>query len=530
MTKSTRDNLRRSAWLGVPVVGALLTALFLALPTGAVEQSSVYDILGVAVVGASLLGVWLHRPAGWQPWVILALGQLSFVVGDIIWTAYAALGVDPFPSLADIAYLLGYPMLALGLGLAIRRRVSGGDRAGLLDGAILATGAVVVWWAFVLGPVVAATDPEPLGFAISVAYPIGDLLLIGMALGLIMTPGARSASFRFLIASLVVLLVGDLVYGLQSLDGTYIDGGLLDGMWLIAYVLFGTAAMHPTMTAVFEPKPVAVALLGPVRLALLGGAMLVGPALLVLDHAGADSVVLVVGAATAILSVLVLIRLSGIVRILARDIERRTVLEAQLSFQAFHDPLTGLANRRRFITEVADSIASGTGTGVLFVDLDDFKHVNDEMGHDAGDALLSAVGNRLVRAIRPDDIGCRIGGDEFAVLLLETSELDEAETVGRRLLEALGAPITLEGRDLVVPASIGVAVAQLGETIEVDELLRRADVAMYHAKAQGKNRLACYTALLEPAVRAVPDAGPSESGLVEPLTRRPRQPRPAPST
>ena len=224
-------------------------------------------------------------------------------------------------------------------------------------------------------------------------------------------------------ANLVALLVGDLVFGLQSVDGTYVDGGLLDGVWLLGYILFGAAALHPTMAGVFDPRPIAVALLGPIRLALLGGAMLVGPVLLAIGQTGADSLVFVVGGATAVVSILVLTRLAGMVGHLESDIERRTVLEAQLSYQAFHDPLTGLANRRRFIEAVGASIAARTGTAVLFLDLDDFKHVNDEMGHDAGDALLQAVGARLTRAIRPGDVGCRIGGDEFAVLLPETAEL-----------------------------------------------------------------------------------------------------------
>ena len=522
MTNLSRDNLKTWAWLSVPIIGTLLIALFYSLPAGTVEQSSVYDILGLFVVGAALVGIRLHRPAGWQPWVILALGELSFVLGDIIWTVYAAVGEDPFPSFADAAYLLGYPLLAIGLGIAIRRRVSGGDRAGLLDGAILATGAVVVWWVFILGPLAAATDPDPLTFSISVAYPIGDLLLIGLALGLVMTPGAKSASFRLLVANLVLLLVGDLVFNLQSLDGTYVDGGVIDSLWLIAYLVFGMAAMHPTMAAIFEPRPIAVALLGPLRLALLGAAMLVGPALLAIGNTDGDSIASVVAIATAVLSVLVLVRLSGVVGHLAKDIERRTVLEAQLSYQAFHDPLTGLANRRRFIEEVGTAIGTGTGTAVLFIDLDDFKHVNDEMGHDAGDALLTAVGHRLLSAIRPHDLGCRIGGDEFAVLLPDTFRTDEGEAVGRRLLESLGEPVTIEGRELVVPASIGVAVAGPGEHLAVDELLRRADVAMYQAKAQGKNRLATYA----PGLDVVPEASPVAP---EPAPRHARSTRPATS-
>src|SRR6185503_1270517 len=174
MFDAERYGVRRWAWLAALVVGASLIALFYALPAGEVPQSAVYDALGVTMVAAALLGVRIHRPAGWLPWVILAIGQLLFVFGDVIWTMYAAIGEDPFPSPADASYLAGYPVLAIGLALAIRRRVSGGDRAGVLDGAILATGAVVVWCAFVLGPLVAVSDPDPLGFAISIAYPVGD--------------------------------------------------------------------------------------------------------------------------------------------------------------------------------------------------------------------------------------------------------------------------------------------------------------------------------------------------------------------
>src|SRR4029079_8408283 len=191
-------------------IGAMFIAAFFALPQGSVEQSAVYDACGLAMVALCLLCIRLHRPSGWLPWLILVAGQLAFVIGDIIWTVYQANGEDPFPSIADASYIVGYPILALGLAIAIRRRVSGGDRAGLLDGAILATGAVVVWWSFVLGPLVAGRDPDPLSLAIGVAYPIGDLLLIGLALGLLMTPGARARSFPLLVSDLAVLPIGDI--------------------------------------------------------------------------------------------------------------------------------------------------------------------------------------------------------------------------------------------------------------------------------------------------------------------------------
>lgn len=503
MTVTSRDIVKHWAWVAVPAIGAALVLLFFALPAASNEQSAVYDAAGIATVAVALAAIWIHRPAGWVPWLLMAAGQLAFVVGDILWTIYAALGEDPFPSTADIAYLLGYPFMAIGLLVAVRRRITGGDRASLLDAAILAIGAAVAWWAFVLGPHAAAANPEPVPFAISIAYPLGDLLLIGMALGLVMTPGARSASFRLFLASLATVLVADLVFGLQSIEATYVDGGWLDGMWLLAYITFATAAVHPTMVDAFEPRPVAVVLLGPVRLALLGVAMLVGPALLTLGRASADAIVFVVAGASAILSVLVLARLAGMVRLLARDIERRTALEEQLSYQAFHDPLTGLANRRRFMAAVAGSLAMDRGTAALFLDIDDFKDINDDMGHVAGDALLSAIAHRLIAAVRPGDLACRLGGDEFAVLLPGTNRIDDAEAVAKRLLAAIAEPLEIEGVTVRASASVGVAICRAGEAMSVDDLLGRSDIAMYHAKARGKDRSASYTHELE---EAAPDA------------------------
>ena len=507
MTTTYREFAKSWAWAAVPIVGMLFVAVFFMLPAGSLEQSTIYDVVGIGAVGAAFAGIALHRPAGWRAWLLMGAGQLAFVVGDVVWTIFEAQGIDPFPSAADVAYLLGYPLMGVGLILAIRLRIKGGDRTGLLDAAILATGAAIVWWAFVLAPQVAAADPSPLSFAISIAYPIGDLILIGMALALVMTPGTRSVSFGLLVGSLLVILVADLVFGIQSLDGTYVDGGALDGAWLIAYIAFGTAALHPSMSGVVEPRPVAIALLGPVRLVLLAIAMLTGPVLLLLDDGGSTLVVTIVAAGTALLSVLVLSRLAGMVRLLDRDIERRKILEEQLSFQAFHDPLTGLANRRRFTSAVTHALAAPEGVAALFLDLDDFKDVNDGFGHDAGDAVLAAVGHRLLSTVRPIDLACRLGGDEFAVLIPVAPSIEAAEAVAARLLAALAAPIEI-GEDAVrVTASVGVAFRPAGEPMTTDDLLRRSDIAMYHAKARGKHQSATYASTVEGSAATAGTAG-----------------------
>lgn len=505
-----RERAQQWAWLAAFPVGLLLIGLYYALPAESVEQSAVYDTIGGLAVVAALVALALHRPSSVAPWLLMAVGQLAFVVGDIIWAVYAALGEEPFPSIADVAYLAGYPLIAIGIALAVRRRIAGGDRAGLLDGAILATGAGIIWWAVALGPLAAVADPEPVSFAISVAYPAGDLLLIGMALALAATPGAKGTSYGLLLASLFATLGADLVYSVETLAETYATGGAIDALWLAGYALFAAAALHPSMAQLVEPRPVTVTLLGPVRLLLLGAAMLVGPGLLMVERSSTDTVLVVVAIATAMLSALVLARLAAMVRHLDRDIERRKALEAQLAFQAFHDPLTGLANRRRFIAAVSDALVAPRQVAALFIDLDDFKHVNDNSGHDAGDALLVSVGERLLSSVRPGDLVGRLGGDEFAVLLPSVESSAGAETVAARLIHVLAAPIEIEGKPVVVSASIGLALRPGGEQVDVDDLLRRADVAMYHAKARGKNRWTTYA----PEMDAVEAPRP-------PLVRRP---------
>jgi diguanylate cyclase (GGDEF)-like protein/PAS domain S-box-containing protein len=172
-----------------------------------------------------------------------------------------------------------------------------------------------------------------------------------------------------------------------------------------------------------------------------------------------------------------------------RDVSDRKELEAQLVHQAFHDGLTGLANRTLFAERVEHALArSSQGElAVLFIDLDDFKHVNDSLGHAAGDQLLIAAARRLQGCLRPTDTAARLGGDEFAVLLERVTDAESAAAVAGRVLDTLHQPFGLNGRTIPIKASLGVATGRPGAD-EVEELLRNADVAMYAAKAGGKDR------------------------------------------
>ena len=177
-----------------------------------------------------------------------------------------------------------------------------------------------------------------------------------------------------------------------------------------------------------------------------------------------------------------------------RDITETKALEDQLRHRAFHDPLTSLPNRALFQDRVEHSLAASGrtsgGISVMFVDLDDFKTVNDSLGHPCGDQLLRLVGDRIKDCLRSGDTAARLGGDEFAILL-DNADGADAVLVAERIFSALEAPVIIEGREVFVSCSTGIAVDP-ERTSGAGELLRDADTAMYAAKAKGKARYQIY--------------------------------------
>ncbi|HEU0243339.1 MAG TPA: EAL domain-containing protein [Candidatus Limnocylindrales bacterium] len=473
------------------LVAGLAVAVHRALPTGSLQQNLLYDVVGFSAVAAILYGIHRHRPARALPWLLIAASQLLFVTGDTLWTILELMGQSPFPSIADVAYLLGYPVLVIAFTAAIRLRVRGGDQSGLLDGSILSAAAGLVGWVVLVRPVLDAAD-DPISLIVTAAYPLGDLMVLGVAIGLLATPGARTPSFVMLISSIVLLFVADTAYAFQVASGTYVDGGILDSLWLASYVAISAAALHGSMRDVAAPHPVSVAWLSRLRLSLLAIAMLTGPLLILVVNFRWESDVPILALGSAFLSVLVLVRLATVVRALARDNAARVKLEGELSYRASHDPLTGLPNRRRFIERLEGvlSLPDRRPLSVLFLDLDDFKTVNDSLGHAAGDALLVSVATRLQRLLRADDLAARLGGDEFGIIL-DGKEAAAAGRVAERLLAALDEPVDVDGRQVTARASIGIVDAS-APGVTTAQLLASADIAMYEAKDDGKGRARTY--------------------------------------
>ena len=729
--------MRRFAWLAYLGVGALLTAGYFLLPP-LKGSGPVMNLLGLSAVLAILAGVRLHRPRSTAPWAFFALGFLLFWSGDLYTYSYPLLlGRDvPFPSLGDGAYILVYPVLMAGLLLLIRRRTARGDHGGVIDGLILTVGLALPQWIALMAPYVHDTELSTVAKLVSIAYPLGDVLLLAAAIRLALDSGRRAPAFYLLSSSIVLLLVTDFVYGLLILHGTYDHQLWLDVGWIGFYVLWGAAALHPSMAALEQRSAPRNSMLTRFRLALLTCASLAAPVIsLIHDIQRDDLDMAIVTLASIALFGLVVTRMAGLVRqqerslerermlssagaalvgaaeraeihqvavdsarslagedataqlctlveggrlellaaageeapavaprsvpgsdvatvieitprrgaqkrllvtgrarrapaveaalralatqvalaldsialteevhrrrsearfgslvqhssdlitvlgpdgeiayqspsvervlgytpeqvtgrrfeelveagdrgrlarlitsgaaddtnnaqaiecvlihrdggtrqfeilmtnllddehvggivLNSRDVSERKAFEEQLAHQAFHDGVTGLANRALFTERVRHALARSRreerGLAVIFLDLDDFKTINDSLGHAAGDEVLQEVARRLDQSIRGADTAARFGGDEFAVLLEDVAHSQEAADAAERILDALALPFVAGHKELALRGSLGISVAEHATPADAEEMIRDADAAMYIAKRDGK--------------------------------------------
>lgn len=293
-----------------------------------------YVGVGVIWTTLALLGVRHHRPHRPAPWLALIAGQALFVVGDGIWFFYELVlhRESPIPSAADIAYLAGYPALALGLLIFVRARTGGKDRAGLLDAAIITLGASVTLWVFVIEPTAVATA-APLGQRIlAFAYPLMDLLLVALLARLFLSPGVRSGALALLALSLLSTLIADILYMMLTIwPVSWLDLQQFDYLWLGGYVLLATAAWHPTMQQVGEHCFTGVERLSRRRLAALAVAALLAPATLAVQAwRGQPLSVPIIAGGSSALFLCTILRVSDLVRQLERTLDQRLHAEAGL--------------------------------------------------------------------------------------------------------------------------------------------------------------------------------------------------------
>jgi diguanylate cyclase (GGDEF)-like protein len=402
-------------------------------------------------------------------WAVLAAGMASYTAGNIYYfVAQRDLLVVPIPSLADYLWLAFYPCAYVFVVLHLRRQVTHFQLGVWLDGAVAALGAAALAAAYVLGLVVTDTSGSAATVATNLAYPLGDLVLLTMIVGVFGLSGWRVAPMWWLAgAGMAAFAAADAVYLFDASRNAYHPGTWLDLMWDVGLALLAVAAVRRDAAATERRMDGWTALLVPFLFSLLSVALLA-----VSSRTRLPMTAVVLAAAT----LLVAVTRTGLT---FREVRQL----ADTRRLARTDDLTGLPNRRHFHAAVTTAVAErgDTEVAVLMMDLDRFKEINDSLGHHVGDELLTLLGPRLRGVLAEHDLLARLGGDEFGVLLPDAGA-ERAAAVAGQLLSALRSPFDLAGVSLHVEASMGIALCPT-HAEGVTGLLQHADLAMYSAKS-----------------------------------------------
>ena len=460
-----------------------MTTVYFAVPNSAESKLVLYNGLGLMSVCMLLYGARVNKATPRGPWLWFAAGLSSFLTADVIYYILELLSPSgpPFPSVADFFYLMMYPLMIVGLTKmvrAVRPADDNSDAATSIDAAVVGIAMFGALWVLFVDTVFATDTNTTAALLTQLAFPVMDVALLAVAARLAVILHLKHPPFALMAAAIGSLAVADIAYGIYNAAGKFQTGLFIDFFWLGFYVLFAAAALHPDVHSPGQAPALEDKLTGR-QLTIMFLATLGVPMIDLVWGNQQDRIVTII--ASALLSLLILVRVFSLMRAIQRGQDR-------LRHDARHDSLTGLTNRVLFAERTATALEiPDASVAVLFIDLDDFKNVNDSLGHAAGDTLLAEVAERLLACVGPNDTVARFGGDEFAVLLERTANRRDVVAVARRALEAMADPIDIGVRSFRASASIGIAMYD-ETTQDVESLLRNADVAMYLSKSRGKGR------------------------------------------
>jgi two-component system, cell cycle response regulator len=491
--QGTQRTLLRACWWGA---AALMAAFVLQVETGlageavtGLFQDYVYN--GLLLAGA---GFCLWRAAAFREeraaWLVMGAAIVAWTGADVLWTAvYSGDPSPPYPSVADALWLGYYPTASVTLLLLARSRVGKFQLNLVLDGLIAALITAALGCALLYGPVVRASagelSPEVLT---NLAYPVGDLLLLGLVVAILGLTGWRPGRGWILLGiGLALAAVADGVYLLQTVEGTYTEGTLLETLWPASALLVGLSAWQPAVRA---SAPAHQSL----RMVLVPFASgLAGIGLLTYDHFDRlNKATLILGSAALLLVV---------VRTALLFSENQRMI-SRIHKEARTDPLTGLRNRRSLMDDMAAELALATPDeprAIVLFDLDGFKEYNDAFGHPAGDGLLARLGLRLADVVQGHGRAYRLGGDEFCVLMRPGAGGVEP------LALACVAALSEHGEGFDVTTSHGAVLAP-AEARTATEALQLADRRMYARK--GSRRLSAGTQSRDVLLRTLSETRP----------------------
>jgi two-component system, cell cycle response regulator len=498
--ESTDDGLARGIRIALAVLllgGTLLVALHYWLGVGSGLNSVIGGVVYVGVVlGAGLACLARASSFGRErhAWTLIGIAILAWGAGEVYWSAYIDGNADaPYPSVGDVGYLLFYPLAYTGLALLVRARAQEINWRLWMDGLIAALGTAAVGAAFVFDFVAGKAEGSTLEIATTLAYPLGDVAMLAMVVGVVALTGWRPGrTWSMLLAGLAALVFADIAFTLQSTDEALPAGNWIDPIYLVGAVCLGAAVWQPAAAAeITSPRERRREMVVP---ALFAGVMIGLFAIQYFSATSSLSTVLWAATMTAV-----------VVRLGMSDRENRDLLE-----QVRTDALTGLGNQGRMQVDLPIRVAQaseGKPISLLLFDLNGFKHYNDTFGHPAGDELLVRFGAALRDAVGEDGSAYRVGGDEFCVLL--NCERERFDAVSKAAAQAL----TATGPGFAVSSAWGAVEVPTEET-EAGAALQLADTRMY---AQKESRRLAHAELLEPTVTAT---GPEKSDEeVSPLPR-----------
>ncbi len=409
----------------------------------------------------------------------LGLALVSWSTGELLASILSIQGAETAtPSIADVFFLLFYPLTYVALTLLVQARIGRLGRPNWLDGVVSGLGAAALCATFAFRNLEQMTSGSHLQSVVNLAYPVGDLLLFLLVIGGTVLLGAQaSAGWYVAAAGLIAIVGGDTANLLVSPQAQGPLGGTL------AMVAWPAAVYLLSLSMWTSPRPS-----DPLRISRAPGFLAPGlAAIAALVILISGNVGRVTGVAVA-LAVVTLVAVGVRVGLSAQELRRLT---EERHRQANTDELTGLANRRHlthildaFFAEEADAEGPTRRLAFLFVDLNHFKEINDSLGHPAGDELLRQLGPRLGEAVGAGGTVVRLGGDELAILLLDAGPEAAAE-VAERVTAAIAAPFALRSVETSVSASIGVALYP-DDALDGAVLMWSADVAMYRAKLAGE--------------------------------------------
>ncbi len=498
MTKEAKTSgfaFPRTAWLSAGAFIAVIAAHAVGV-VGAVT----YPVVIVGGIVCAFIGLRRYRPTLRWPWWAMVLAGLLWAIAGVAREVTGATGdLTVNRSLVpDLFALPGYALFGIALYGLLRARRAPDDYGARLDGVMLGAGALLFLNELFILPTVHIEGSWVMARIAIGIYPVISMCLLVLAARLAFSSGRRSPAFSLLLGGTASLLVGDIVFALGDAGWIVVNGRLLEVPYLLVPAAIGTAVLLPSMHLIDRPARRPVSTIGRGRLIAVAGALLAPIVVLAIrDASFARSVTAVI---SLVLALSAMMRLSGATK-------EQAALGSQLTHQANHDDLTGLPNRVLIVKHIDAMLSESRHTGqpiaLMFLDLDQFKLVNDSMGHTVGDQLLIHAAERIGNALRRDDVVGRIAGDEFLVV---AAGLDASGAAGLadRVRRVLSSPFLLDAGEVFISVSIGIAISCGSEFDDAATLIREADTAMYRSKDAGRNAVTVFDAsMLERIARRV---------------------------